>query len=159
MKVILAQGRHQFAVGAGFCANADYSYRVQKDLPGGKSIMHLHPRDDDCPDSVSALRPPHPTHVAGTYVTENGSRCLYFNVTIRGIRIAIGIPDIRFARPGYALLGELTNIPTDTLIDMLFVILAGEVTLTAKDVAEIVEIQCELQRRDERSHRNWRAVN
>ena len=57
------------------------------------------------------------------------------------------------------MLGELTDIPTDTLIDMLFVILAGEVTLTAKDVAEIVEIQCELQRRDEGSHWNWRAVN
>ena len=43
------------------------------------------------------------------------------------------------------MLGELINIPTDTLIDMLFVILAGEVILTAKDVAEIVEIQHELQ--------------
>ncbi len=68
--------------------------------------------------------------------------------------------DIRFAPPGGAdLLGELINIPTDTLIHMLFVILAGEVILTAKDVAEIVEIQCELQRRDEGSHWNWRAVN
>jgi len=57
------------------------------------------------------------------------------------------------------LLGELTDIPTDTLIDILFVILAGEVTLTAKDVAEVVEIQCELQRRDAGSHPNWRAVN
>ena len=57
------------------------------------------------------------------------------------------------------MLGELINIPTDTLIDMIFVILAGEVILTAKDVAEIVEIQCELQRRDEGSHWNWRAVN
>jgi hypothetical protein len=57
------------------------------------------------------------------------------------------------------LLGELTDIPTDTLIDMLFVSLAGEVTVTAKDVAEIVEIQCELQRRDEGSHWNWRFVN
>ena len=57
------------------------------------------------------------------------------------------------------MLGELINIPTDTLIDMLFVILAGEVMITAKDVAEIVEIQCEMQRRDEGSHWNWRAVN
>ena len=60
---------------------------------------------------------------------------------------------------GCDLLGELTDIPTDTLIDMLCVILAGEVMITAKDVAEIVEIQCELQRRDEESHWNWRAVN
>jgi hypothetical protein len=57
------------------------------------------------------------------------------------------------------VLGELTDIPTDTLIDMLFVILAGEVTLTAKDVAETVEVQCELQRRDKGSHWNWRTVN
>ena len=57
------------------------------------------------------------------------------------------------------MFGELINIPTATLIDLLFVILAGEVTLTAKDVAEIVEIQCELQRRDEGSHWNWRTVN
>ena len=60
---------------------------------------------------------------------------------------------------GCDLLGELTCIPTDTLIDMLFVILAAEVTLTPTDVAEIVEIQCELQKRDEGSHWNWRAVN
>jgi hypothetical protein len=60
---------------------------------------------------------------------------------------------------GCDLLRALTRIPTDTLIDMLFVILAGEVTLTPTDVAEIVEIQCELQKRDEGSHWNWRAVN
>ena len=48
---------------------------------------------------------------------------------------------------GCDVLGELTDVPTDTLIDMLFVILAGEVTLTSKDVAEIVEIQCELQKK------------
>ena len=60
---------------------------------------------------------------------------------------------------GVRLARRTDTIPTDTLIDMLFVILAGEVTLTTKDVAEIVEIQCELQRRDEGSHWNWRAVN
>ena len=57
------------------------------------------------------------------------------------------------------MLGELSDIPTDTLIDMLFVILAGEDVLNAKDVADVVEIQCELQKRDEGSHWNWRAVN
>jgi hypothetical protein len=57
------------------------------------------------------------------------------------------------------LLGELTDIPTDALIDMLFVILAGEVMLTANDVAEIEEIQRELQRRDERHYWSSRAVN
>ena len=34
------------------------------------------------------------------------------------------------------MLGELTNIPTDTLIDMLYIILAGEVAITARDAAE-----------------------
>jgi hypothetical protein len=45
------------------------------------------------------------------------------------------------------VLGQLINIPTDTLIDMLFVIANGEVAITANDVAEIEQIQRELQRR------------
>lgn len=51
------------------------------------------------------------------------------------------------------MLGELANIPRGTLIDMLVVILAAEVTLTADDVAELDQIQCELQRRGE--ERPW----
>jgi len=51
------------------------------------------------------------------------------------------------------MLGELTNIPTDTLIDMLYMILAGEVAITASDAAEIDQIQRELQRRD--GAQNW----
>jgi len=39
------------------------------------------------------------------------------------------------------------NIPTHTLIDMLYIILAGEVAITASDVGEIEQIQRELQRR------------
>jgi len=57
------------------------------------------------------------------------------------------------------LLGELTDIPTDALIDLLFAIFAGEVTLTANDVAEIQKIQRELQRRDEEHYWSSRAVN
>jgi len=45
------------------------------------------------------------------------------------------------------MLGELTSIPTDTLIDMLYVILAGEVGLSANEAAEIEQIQRELLRR------------
>jgi hypothetical protein len=45
------------------------------------------------------------------------------------------------------MLGQLTNIPTDTLIDMLYTILAGEVAMSASDAAEIEQIQRELQRR------------
>jgi hypothetical protein len=51
------------------------------------------------------------------------------------------------------MLGVLTNIPTDTLIDMLYMILAGEVAITASDAAEIEQIQRELQRRD--GAQNW----
>jgi hypothetical protein len=49
--------------------------------------------------------------------------------------------------------GELINIPTDSLIDMLFVILTGELPVTTTDVTEIEQIQCELQRRGE--DKNW----
>jgi len=45
------------------------------------------------------------------------------------------------------LLGQLTNIPTDTLIDMLYLIVAGGVAITASDVTDIEKIQRELQRR------------
>jgi hypothetical protein len=45
------------------------------------------------------------------------------------------------------MLGELMNIATDTLIDMLYIILAGEVAISASDAREIEQIQRELQRR------------
>ena len=45
------------------------------------------------------------------------------------------------------MLGELKNIPTDTLIDMLYVILSGDVAITTSDAEEIEQIQRELQRR------------
>lgn len=51
------------------------------------------------------------------------------------------------------MLGELTNIATDTLIDMLYVIVAGEIAITADDALEIEQIQRELQRRGEAE--NW----
>jgi hypothetical protein len=57
------------------------------------------------------------------------------------------------------MLGELENIPTGTLIDMLFVILADEFTLTANDVAELEQIQRELQRRGEDQRWSFRNVN
>jgi hypothetical protein len=56
------------------------------------------------------------------------------------------------------MLGELVNIPTDTLIDMLFVILSGGVVLTSSDVAELEQIQRELQRRIEKG-RTSRSMN
>jgi len=47
------------------------------------------------------------------------------------------------------MLGELTNLPTDTLLDIVFVILAGAQPLTLSEVAELEQIQLELQRRGE----------
>jgi len=47
------------------------------------------------------------------------------------------------------MLAELTNLPTDTLLDIVFVILAGAQPLTLSEVAELQQIQLELKRRGE----------
>ena len=57
------------------------------------------------------------------------------------------------------MLGTLMNIPTDTLIDMLYVILVGDFAITATDADEIEQIQRELQRRDEEQSWSFQAVN
>ncbi|HEX4919467.1 MAG TPA: hypothetical protein VFV92_01855 [Candidatus Bathyarchaeia archaeon] len=57
------------------------------------------------------------------------------------------------------MLGELLNIPTDTLIDMLYIILAAGVAITATDVAEIEQIQRELQRRGGEQCSVFQTVN
>jgi hypothetical protein len=45
------------------------------------------------------------------------------------------------------MLGELRNLPTDMLLKMLSVILAGGRTVTSSDVDELEQLQIELQRR------------
>jgi hypothetical protein len=57
------------------------------------------------------------------------------------------------------MLGELINIPTDTLIDILYMILAGEVAITASDALEIEQIQRELQRRGGAQNWSFGAIN
>jgi len=57
------------------------------------------------------------------------------------------------------MLGELMNIPTDTLIDMLYIILAGDCAITATDAEEIEQIQRELQHRGEEQRWSFQAVN
>jgi hypothetical protein len=57
------------------------------------------------------------------------------------------------------MLGELMNIPTDTLVDMLYIILAGEVAISASDAAEIEQIQRELQRRGDEQCWSLQTVN
>ncbi|MGA9390925.1 MAG: hypothetical protein WBV69_10810 [Candidatus Sulfotelmatobacter sp.] len=51
------------------------------------------------------------------------------------------------------------NLPTDTLIDMLYIILAGEVAISASDAAEIEQIQRELQRRGDEECWSFQTVN
>ena len=55
--------------------------------------------------------------------------------------------------------GELMNIPTDSLIDMVFVILTGELGVTPNDGTEIEQIQRELQRRGEDQYWSFCTVN
>lgn len=50
--------------------------------------------------------------------------------------------------------GQLVNVPTDALIDMMCVKVAGGV-LTASDLAEIEHMQRELQRRAHDSRETW----
>ena len=57
------------------------------------------------------------------------------------------------------MLGQLMNIPTDTLIDMLYIILAGDFAITSNDANEIEQIQRELQRRGEEQCWELQAVN
>jgi hypothetical protein len=57
------------------------------------------------------------------------------------------------------MLGELMHIPTDTLIDMLYTILAGDFAITVNDVAEIEQIQCELQRRGKEQNWSFQTIN
>jgi len=55
--------------------------------------------------------------------------------------------------------GELINVPTDSLVDMLFVILTGELPVTITDGAQIEQIQRELQRRGEDKYWSFCTVN
>ena len=57
------------------------------------------------------------------------------------------------------MLGELVNIPTDTLIDMLYIILAGVVAINASDASEIEQIQRELQRRGDEQCWSFQTVH
>ena len=57
------------------------------------------------------------------------------------------------------MFAELTNIPTHTLLEMLFVTMMGTVALTSTDVAEIEQIQSELKRKREDQRWMLEAVN
>jgi hypothetical protein len=57
------------------------------------------------------------------------------------------------------MLGELANVPTGTLIDMVAIILAGERVLSLSDVTELEQIQRELQRRARDENWNSDVIN
>jgi hypothetical protein len=76
-----------------------------------------------------------------------------------GSRIANTMLELQVDPRGHVMLGELMNIPTDTLIDMLFIVLAGELALTASDAAEIEQIQRELQKRGKEQSWSFQTVN
>jgi hypothetical protein len=57
------------------------------------------------------------------------------------------------------MIGEPMNIPTDTLIDLLFAFLSDGVALTATDAAKILQIEHELQRRENEQQLGSRSVN
>jgi hypothetical protein len=55
--------------------------------------------------------------------------------------------------------GQLATIPTNSLIEMLFVILTGELAVTANDGTEIEQIQRELRKRGEDQYWSFCTVN
>jgi hypothetical protein len=57
------------------------------------------------------------------------------------------------------MLGELLNVPTDTLFDMLYIVLAREVAISASDAVQIEQIQRELQRRAGKQCWSFQTVN
>ncbi len=55
--------------------------------------------------------------------------------------------------------GQLAHIPTDSLIEMLFTILTGELAMTVNDGKEIEQIQSELKRRGDDQYWSFCTVN
>jgi hypothetical protein len=55
--------------------------------------------------------------------------------------------------------GQLAQIPTDSLIEMLFTILTGELAITVNDGREIEQIQRELKRRGDDQYWSFCTVN
>jgi hypothetical protein len=76
-----------------------------------------------------------------------------------GTWIADGKCDVQLRSKESRMLGELTDISTDALIDMLYIILAGEIAITASDAKEIEQIQRELQRRGHEQCWTFQTVN
>lgn len=55
--------------------------------------------------------------------------------------------------------GQLAQIPTNSLIEMLFTILTGELAMSVNDGREIEQIQRELKRRGDDKYWSFCTVN
>jgi hypothetical protein len=84
---------------------------------------------------------------------------IHLRMLMSGRRIATKNRDrqIRFRR--LTMLAELAELPTDTLFDMLYTVLAREFAITAADAAALEEIQRELQRRGGAPNWGFQTVN
>ena len=92
------------------------------------------------------------------WATNATDACHFIHLRL-AVELRIPVSNLQFAPGWYLVLGQLLNIPTDTLIDMLFVIVTGEVARTARDAAEIEQIQRELQRRGEEQYWSLRTFD
>ena len=57
------------------------------------------------------------------------------------------------------MLAELADIPTGTLFDMLYMVLAREVAISAADAVALEQIQRELQRRGGAPNWSFQSAN
>ena len=112
-----------------------------------------------CPNSVSALGRSFDVCVGASDPIGRRVFSSTYNwpLLAAGLRIRNAIFNLFPGRE--SMLGELMNIPTETLIDMLYIILAGEFAVTANDAAEVEQIQRELQRRGGEQRWSFQTVN
>jgi hypothetical protein len=113
----------------------------------------LLPKFGQCPRQVirSLCVPPDPIGKQVFSSTYN------WRILAAGLRIRSAT--FKFLQGVGALLGQLMNIPTDTLIDMLYTILVDDFAITANDATEIEQIQRELQRRGQEQGWSFQSVN
>ena len=114
---------------------------------------------DSCPNSVSALGRSVDVCVGASDPIGRRIFFTHLQLTASGSWIANTKCDLQIAPRGRPLLGELMNIPTDTLIDMLYIILADDFSITANNASEIEQIQRELQRRGRELRCSFQSVN
>ena len=112
-----------------------------------------------CPNLVSALGRSPDVCVGRFRFSGRTGIFIHLQRATSGSRIANTKCDLQIVLREQSMLGELMNVPTDTLIDMLYIILAGEVAISASEATEIEQIQRELQRRGGEQCWSLQSVN